>query len=336
MDQTFGEADEVIGVLYEHPVWFAPLFVQLDRLGVPYTPIEAHRHHFDPSGSDLPYRLIVNRVSPSAYLRDHGNAILYARHLIEVCEARGLPVINGSSAYALELSKALQLTLMATLGIPHPRSRAASSVEAVVAAATDLTFPLIVKPNIGGSGALMRRYSGRAELIADADLGSVFGIDGTAIVQEYHPPRDGSIVRVEVLDDRFLYAIRIYNDPSDGFNLCPADICQVDGAQPPSPSDFAFCPVPEPAKARRRIEVAEPPRWVVDSVREIFRQGGIDVGGVEYLESARDGRIYLYDVNALSNFVTDAPTLVGFDPYERLARYIGLRAGVASCAVATP
>ncbi len=330
---TDGEADEMIGVLYEHPVWFASLFAQMERLGIPHTPIEAHRHHFDPSGPDLPYRLIVNRMSPSAYLRDHGNAILYARHFIDVCEARGLPVINGSSAYALELSKARQLTLMATLGIPHPRSRAVSSAESIVAAAAELTFPLIVKPNIGGSGALMRRYANHEELVADTDIGSVFGIDGTAIVQEYHPPRDSSIVRVEVLDDEFLYAIRIFNDPSDGFNLCPADICQVDGM--PSANDFAFCPVPEPTKARRRIEVAEPPRWIVDAVREIFRHGGIDVGGVEYLESARDGRTYLYDVNALSNFVTDAPTLVGFDPYERLARYIGQRAGVPSCAVAT-
>ena len=49
----------------------------------------------------------------------------------------------------------------------------------------------------------------------------------------------------------------------------------------------------------------------------IFRAAGIDVGGVEYLESERDGQIYLYDINSLSNFVTDAPNLVGFDPFER-------------------
>ena len=28
-----------IGVLYEHPEWFAPLFAELDRRGLPYTPI---------------------------------------------------------------------------------------------------------------------------------------------------------------------------------------------------------------------------------------------------------------------------------------------------------
>ena len=52
-----------------------------------------------------------------------------------------------------------------------------------------------------------------------------------------------------------------------------------------------------------------------------------DVGGVEYLESSRDGQIYLYDVNALSNFVTDAPRLVGFDPFARFVDFLERRAG---------
>jgi hypothetical protein len=125
-------------------------------------------------------------------------------------------------------------------------------------------------------------------------------------------------VRVEALEGRFLYAIRIYNDPSQGFNLCPADICQVDADN---------CPI-DAAKAGRRIEVADPPAWVVDSVLAVFREAGIDVGGVEYLESERDGQLYLYDVNALSNFVTDAPRLVGFDPFERLVDAIERRAGL--------
>ncbi len=27
-----------IGVLYEHPDWFEPMFAEFDRLGVPYEP----------------------------------------------------------------------------------------------------------------------------------------------------------------------------------------------------------------------------------------------------------------------------------------------------------
>src|SRR6185503_19866009 len=102
-------------------------------------------------------------------------------------------------------------------------------------------YPIIIKPNIGGSGALMRRFESSAELdaaLASDELTAMFGIDNTAIVQEYHPPKGGSIVLVEALDGQFLYAIRIYNDPNDGFNLCPADICQT-----PDRSEFENCAV---------------------------------------------------------------------------------------------
>lgn len=48
--------------------------------------------------------------------------------------------------------------------------------------------------------------------------------------------------------------------------------------------------------------------------------------GVEYLISADDGLPYVYDVNALSNFVADAPTLLGFDPFVDLVDLIVRRA----------
>jgi len=48
----------------------------------------------------------------------------------------------------------------------------------------------------------------------------------------------------------------------------------------------------------------------------------IDVGGVEYMMDERDGRLHFYDINALSNFVADAPRVVGFDPFARLVDYL--------------
>jgi hypothetical protein len=61
---------------------------------------------------------------------------------------------------------------------------------------------------------------------------------------------------------------------------------------------------------------------VVKDVERIVAAGGIDVGGVEYLNDARDGQRYYYDINALSNFVADAPRVVGFDPFARLVDYL--------------
>ena len=320
-----------VGILYEHPEWFVPLFAELDRRGLPYERITADAYSFDPSAPTVPYGLVVNRVSPSSYLRDHMSAIFQTQSFLAYLEAIGVPIINGAQPFALETSKARQLTLLAGLGIPHPRSRIVNHPSKVTNAARQLAYPLIIKPNIGGSGALMRRFETEDELqpaLVNGELDPIFGIDQSAVVQEYHPPKGGSIVRVEALDDAFLYAIRIYNDPNEGFNLCPADICQVPESVAQPADDFAFCPVEVPAKTPKRIEVAEPPQWVIDDVLRIFRSARVDIGGVEYLESERDSAIYLYDVNPISNFVTDAPRLVGFDPFVRFVDYIERRAGL--------
>jgi hypothetical protein len=94
--------------------------------------------------------------------------------------------------------------------------------------------------------------------------------------------------------------------------------------------DFDTCPAEAPALRPLRIEAVEPPEWIVAGVLGICRSAGVDVGGVEYLESERDGRVYFYDVNALSNFVNDAPRLVGFDPFERFVDYLARRAGLVA------
>ncbi len=330
-----------IGILYEHPEWFVPLFAEFDRRGLPYERIPAHMHRFNPAARSAPYSLVINRVSPSSYLRNHTNAIFHAWQYLAHLEAIGVPAVNGARAYALEISKAYQLTQLAELAVPHPRSRVVNHLKQIEQAAAELIFPIIVKPNIGGSGALMRRFdtpTALAAAVADDTLQPVFGLDYTAIVQEYHPPKGGAIVRVEALDGRFLYAIRIHTDPSQGFNLCPADICQVEEGGPladvseasGSEAEVVAASGTIAVKQSRQIEVADPPGWMVDTVLRIFRTSGIDVGGVEYLESERDGQLYVYDVNVLSNFVTDAPQLVGFDPFVRFVDYIERRVGIAS------
>ncbi len=325
-----------IGILYEHPDWFTPLFAELDRRGLPYERISAQAHRFDPAARTSPYCLVVNRVSPSAYLRGNTSAIFQASAYLAHLESIGVAVINGSRAHTLELSKARQLAHLAQLGLPHPRSRVVNAVAQLEPAAAELEYPVIVKPNIGGSGALMRRFDDPAELRQAAltgELDAVFGLDSTAIVQEFHPPAGGSIVRVEALAGEVLYAIRIENDLSQGFKLCPADICQADIATgAPGATAFEFCPVDAPAKRPLQIEAVQAPAWVAEAVIRIFATAGTDVGGVEYLESSRDGQLYFYDINALSNFVTDAVSLVGFDPFTRFVDFLERRAGLALAA----
>jgi hypothetical protein len=152
------------------------------------------------------------------------------------------------------------------------------------------------------------------------------GMDDTALVQEFLPAEGGHITRLEILQHELLYAIRITPPRGHGFNLCPADICQVDdegpGAKGPE-SAFEVCPV----KPAMQIEATTAPVEVVAQALAISRAAGLDVCGIEFLVDQRDGRPYFYDVNALSNFVTDAPRVVGFDPFERLVDVIEAKAG---------
>jgi biotin carboxylase len=257
-------------------------------------------------------------MSPSAHTRGRGHLTFYTLQYLAHLERLGVRVINGYAAWRTEISKAYQLTLLERLGLPHPRARVIHHPSQAPDAAEGMRFPVVVKPNIGGSGAGILRFDD-VETLARAARGNTLqlGLDSTALVQEYIPADAARIVRVEVLDGSYLYAIRIYT-PGDSFNLCPADVCQgVDGAQLARPA----CAVDAP-KNDLRVEAYTPPAEIVNAVERILAAGGIEIGGVEYLIDARDGRAYFYDINALSNFIADAPRVVGFDPFARLADWL--------------
>jgi hypothetical protein len=300
-----------VGVLYEHPLWFEPLFAELGRQGVPYERIHAERLLYDPADAEAPYSLVVNRMSPSAWTRGHERALFSTLHYLAYLESIGTPVLNGHDAYLLELSKVRQLSLLAELDIPHPRTRVIDDPARAVEAAAGLEFPVLVKPNVGGSGAGITAYASPDELAAaEIDL----GVDGTALVQEQLPAEGDAIVRIEILDGRFLYAIRLLLMPGS-FNLCPADYCELPG-------------IADGVSGRGLpVEGFDPPAEVVEDAKRILAAAGLDLGGVEYLVNARTGEPTFYDVNALSNFVADAPTVVGFDPFVDLVDLIVERAG---------
>ena len=309
------ETKRPIAILDEHPQWSSRLLAELDRRGLPWKRIDHASHDFDPRDRDPRYSVVVNRTSPSSHTRGHAGVLFYAEALLAYWESLGIPVINPVAAWRFEKSKALQALLFERLGIRYPRAIVVNHRERIPGAAERLRLPVVVKPNVGGSGAGIVRFDSRADLaerLETLDLGP----DGTALVQEYIEPADGAIVRVEVLDGRALYAIRIVRS-GDRFNLCPADICRT-----PAPTETAACPA-EPTLEVSRFDA--PPDAVEAAVR-LTRGASIDVGGVEYLVGRDDGRLYFYDVNATSNFVANAPVVLGFDPFVPLVDHIVRRA----------
>ena len=285
-------------IYYEHPEWFKPLFEELDSRGIPFEKIDATVNVLDIAESFADkYSLFINRMSPSSHLRDHQSGIFHTQSVVAHAELTGVPVVNGVKAYSYEINKSKQLSLLASLGLGYPRARAINDPSLAVKASEGLRFPVVVKANIGGSGAGITRFDSPEEL---AEANVQLGLDGTALVQEYVPARDGHITRVETIGGKFLYAIDIFSS-GDSFNLCPADICQIGEAKP-----------------ALRIEAATPSPQVIEAVEQISNAAGLDVGGIELMVDDRDGKVLYYDINALSNFVGDWPRILGYNPHVQL------------------
>ncbi len=102
--------DLPIAIYYEQPNWFKPLFAELDRRGTNYVKLNAVEHSYGPGDKpEEKYALVLNKMSPSAWNRGHGDQIFYTLGFLEHLESRGVRVVNGVKAYRSELSKATQL-----------------------------------------------------------------------------------------------------------------------------------------------------------------------------------------------------------------------------------
>jgi len=315
-----------IAIYHEHPDWFKPLFEELSQRGIPYTRLDPARHYFAIEAHKPDFSLFFNRMSPSAYLREGTQGMFFTGYYLKHLETLGVPVVNGYKAWTYETSKALQLQLMQSLGIKYPMARVVNHPSQLLAAAEGLRFPVVVKANIGGSGAGITKYQTKDDLraaITEGNLG--FGVDHTALLQEFIPARDGYITRVETLGGKFLYAIRVYLT-GETFNLCPADICQTNTGVELVRNACAL----DAPKNGLKVEAYTPPPEVIKAVETLVQQSGIDVGGIEYIIDDRDGELLYYDVNALSNFVADAVNVIGFNPHQRLVDYLEKRAGITA------
>ena len=105
-------------------------------------------------------------------------------------------------------------------------------------------------------------------------------------------------------------------DTSLGFELCPADVCQVGDA---------FCPVGEapaaPAAPRFRIidGLSHP---IVERYQRFLADNGIGIAGIEFIAD-RDGELYTYDVNTNTNYNPDAEREAGIFGMRAIAAYLG-------------
>jgi glutathione synthase/RimK-type ligase-like ATP-grasp enzyme len=301
-------------VLYEHPEWQKPLFSALERRGVRFASFDLKQAAFDPDSAPRA-PLYFNQASPSAYVRGNTRAVPLALSLMRSLELGGARVLNGSRAFALELSKSAQAALMQRLGILHPRTLAFNDVDAALGQWGD-AWPVLLKPEQGGSGARIFLLNSAAELVRLLNERPELWLpDNLLLLQEYFEVDAGKgIVRMEFLGGEFLYAMRVISHGA--FNLCPSETCNPVGGE-------SHCAVPEtkPVQPVEFHPYPDVPAAAVEAGKTLMAAGGLDVGGIEYLE-AGDGRLVFYDINANSNLRAPIGQAFGFDPFERVVDFL--------------
>src|SRR5262245_39716954 len=105
-----------VHILFENPDWMPPLRRALSQRGVPFREWFLDGGSID-IGSEPPDGIWLNRMSPSSHTRGHQGGVQLARELIPWLESKGRRVINGSRAFALELSKVRQHSALEAAGI---------------------------------------------------------------------------------------------------------------------------------------------------------------------------------------------------------------------------
>jgi len=305
-----------IHVIYENPAWLEPLAAALDRQALPWRDWFFDRGVFDLSRRP-PEGVFYNRMSASSHTRDHRYAAELTASVLAWLERHGRRVVNGSRALDLEISKARQYAALEAAGIHTPDTVLVLGKELLFEAARQ-RFGLgsfILKPNRGGKGLGVRLFHS-ADALADFTDGPDYEppVDGLHLLQQYVRAPEPLVTRAEFIGGRFMYAVEV--DTSDGFELCPADVCAVGDA---------FCPAGEEPRAKFTI-IDDIDPALKRCYEAFLAANGIDVAGIEFITSA-EGAVYTYDVNTNTNYNPDAEARVGRSGMDTLARYLSSELG---------
>ncbi|HUP93623.1 MAG TPA: alpha-L-glutamate ligase [Burkholderiales bacterium] len=302
-----------IYVIHENDAWVEPLRAAFAELRLPYEEWFVSEGTLDFS-STPPQGVFYNRMSASSHTRGHRYAPELTSGVLAWLESHGRPVVNDSRALQLEINKLAQYGALSLHGIRTPRTVAAVGRSHVIEAAKSFSGTFITKHNRAGKGLGVRLFQDvtALESYVKSDLFED-SVDGITLVQEYIRAQEPIITRVEFVGGKFLYAVEV--DTSLGFELCPADVCQVGDA---------FCPVgtaPVSSAPRFRIlkEFSDP---IVQQYQRFIAANGIGVAGIEFIRDA-NGELYTYDVNTNTNYNAAAEMEARIYGMRAIARYLG-------------
>lgn len=302
-----------LAILYEHPFWHQPLFDELDKLGVSYLKIDLTNNTLNLL--DIPQATVYyNMVSPSAYKRDNQKAIPFSKAICNALEKNKKRVLNGSASNELEFSKSNQIALLNSIDAQSPNTiifNTISSLEMI----KGIAYPLILKPEQGGSGAriyLINSFGELENLLSTQP--ELWLPDNLLLLQEKLDYDEMfGIIRIEFIEDEMLYAMRVVSHGA--YNLCPSIVCN------PENGSNSVCEIPTLARKPEFYPYVEISDKEIIEAKRVFKATNHSIGSVEYIIDKK-GRQVFYDINANSNLRDSIGQAFGVKPFEKVAQYL--------------
>jgi hypothetical protein len=302
-----------IYVLHENREWTVHLTRQLEALGLPYEEWFLDQGILDLS-QEPPHGVFYNRMSASSHTRGHRYAPELTMNVLTWLERHGRKVFNGTRALQLEVSKVAQYMTLNRYGVRTPKTIAAVGKKQILQAAKQFAGqPFITKHNRAGKGLGVQLFHSLESLQAYVE-GPTFEepVDGIMLIQEYIKAPEPFITRCEFVGGKFLYAVQV--DTSRGFELCPADACQI--------GDL-FCPVGEQVKEKPKFRILEgfyDP--ILEKYEQVLAANDIQIAGIEFIRDEA-GEIYTYDINTNTNYNSEAEAVAGMSGMRAIATFLG-------------
>jgi hypothetical protein len=292
-----------VGIIYGHAEQYNPLFETLLTRGIPYEIINPADHLYDPAQYEVPYSLVFNDMSSPPYLAHNAlgiaQTIEYIKHVEKASGVHNSSqIVNGSRVTEIVSTRSRQLSLFASLGIPFPRTRIVSSVDQLLAASNELRFPIIIKSNGISDPAVTKRFESTSELV-NALVKDELNLqnDKSWLVQEYISPKGNYINRVEILNGRVLYAVKIYH-AGDEADRWPIEV---------------------------RTSIFTPSLEIVNTLEKIAHAALIDAGSIEYVTDRKTNQVYFYAIRPHTGARSLHIEGTDFNPSDRLGSYLEQR-----------
>ena len=295
-------------IIHENDEWVVPLREELKKINAPFNEWHMDRDKIDTSKVP-PNGVFYNRMSASSHSRGHRYAPENTKKVLKWLENHNRRIINNSKALILEISKQAQYRELENYNIRFPQTFFCNNKDSLLENSNNFDKPFITKHNRGGRGLGIKYFNNTSELEKHVSSSQFQpSIDGTTLLQEYIVAEPQIITRVEFVNSKLLYAVQV--DATEGFELCPADPCNLEEKYcPTNPDGNKFMIL----KNYKNDEIFK--------YQSLIKSNGIEIAGIEYIKS-KNGQCYTYDINTNTNYNSIAEKKSSLKGMQAIAKFL--------------